>query len=345
MTRVRPVIFLSTLLGLLILTGSEGAVGQPTRHQTHAGASSSRATLPTVKFGMFTQASLILVAQKEGDFANLNVKEIPQQSGGAALSLILGGALDGQGDIAAVPVNIAIDKKVPVKIVWINSKAPTQVVVRSDISVPNGLKGKKIASPSGSIDDFLLEDYLKSLGVLSDVQIVDLDPASMVAAFKTHQIDGVGWSPPVSTVLISSGGKLLKTNLVPVFTVFSTTFIQKHHSDVQTFICDLAKTHQRFADQAKSSSGPTAWQDLAKILNLKLADVKTVMPVSGISSANQITNPTWKLGAPEFVNNILHIGAALAKVGGISKPPTKAQVNAMFDPEFAQAVANGQCGK
>jgi sulfonate transport system substrate-binding protein len=290
------------------------------------------------KLGSFNEATLVLEGKHAGDFKNLNMTLVPQDSGGAAISLIRSGALAGQFDIGTVPLILAIENNVPIKIVWLNAEIATQLVVRSDIAIPDGLRGKTIGATSGTIDAFMATQSLEKMGLKGQVNFADLAPQSMVAAYKTKQIDGAAYVPPVSTAMAAAGGKVVAQTIIPVFVVFSQKFIDSHKETVQTFVCDLAAVHRRFVKDPQPAT-----HDLADMLHIPVQEVEASLPSDMVPSDDQVSDPKWALGGPDQVTNISNIGVAMATSGKVPKAPGKAEVEKLFDTSFAKVAASGGC--
>ena len=64
------------------------------------------------------------------------------------------------------------------------------------------LKGKKVGVPQGTSGDMILRLGLAKAGLtVQDVQVVPMDPSTVVAAFSSGQIDGAGiWNPLVDVI-------------------------------------------------------------------------------------------------------------------------------------------------
>jgi ABC-type nitrate/sulfonate/bicarbonate transport system substrate-binding protein len=326
---------------LLIASYGQATVADPARIVHSSRVAPSPVKSVHFQLGYFIQPTLIIAGQTEGDFKDLSVKFVSQASGVAALPLIVKGTLAGQGDIAALPLIIAHAKHLPVHVVWINSVLYSQLVVKSSAAPGAGLRGMTLTSPQGSIDYYNLYGYLKNNGLaFSDIKYVDLDPSAINAAFKTGQIDGAQWSPPVTTQMIADGGKLIEQTPTPVYTLFSDKFIRSHSDVVQQYVCDLADVQVRF------HKNPTrVYKDIASKVGLTPATLAPLLVDKQIPPRNETTRGPWEFGSRSFVQNILGVGQGMATFNQIATTdiPTAAQVKAMFDPQFVKGVANGAC--
>lgn len=89
------------------------------------------------------------------------------------------------------------------KVIAINLVGLTdRVIAQAGVTSMADLKGKKVGVPEGTSGDMLLRLALQKAGMsLSDIQVVKMDPSTLVAAFSSRQIDGAGiWYPLVGTI-------------------------------------------------------------------------------------------------------------------------------------------------
>lgn len=80
------------------------------------------------------------------------------------------------------------------------------IVSRKDISSPQDLRGKKVATRLGSTGEFLVHRYLASGGLTAkDVNLIDLAPPEMVISMAHGDIDAFAWLAPFTTRAVTSG--------------------------------------------------------------------------------------------------------------------------------------------
>ncbi len=77
-----------------------------------------------------------------------------------------------------------------------------RVVTQPGIATIADLKGKKVGVPQGTSGEMILRLALAKAGLsVSDIQLIPMDPSTIVAAFTSRQIDGAGlWEPLVSVM-------------------------------------------------------------------------------------------------------------------------------------------------
>ena len=77
-----------------------------------------------------------------------------------------------------------------------------RVIVQSTINSIAELKGKKVGVPQGTSGDMILRMALAKNGMtIADIQMVPMDPSTIVAAFTSKQIEAAGiWYPLIDTI-------------------------------------------------------------------------------------------------------------------------------------------------
>ena len=77
-----------------------------------------------------------------------------------------------------------------------------RVIAQAGIKSVADLKGKKVAVPAGTSGDMLLRLALaKAKMTIGDIEVVQMDPSTLVAAFSSKQVDAAGiWYPFVGII-------------------------------------------------------------------------------------------------------------------------------------------------
>ncbi|WP_445739001.1 aliphatic sulfonate ABC transporter substrate-binding protein [Neorhizobium tunisiense] len=77
-----------------------------------------------------------------------------------------------------------------------------RVITQAAIASIKDLKGKKVGVPQGTSGDMILRMALTKNGMtINDIQVVPMDPSTVVAAFTSKQIDAAGiWYPLIDTI-------------------------------------------------------------------------------------------------------------------------------------------------
>lgn len=89
------------------------------------------------------------------------------------------------------------------KVIAINTLGLSdRVIAQAGIGSIADLKGRKVGVPEGTSGDMLLRLALQRQGMsVKDVQLIPMDPSTVVAAFSSKQVDAAGiWHPLVSVI-------------------------------------------------------------------------------------------------------------------------------------------------
>jgi NitT/TauT family transport system substrate-binding protein len=77
-----------------------------------------------------------------------------------------------------------------------------RVIGQPEIKTLADLKGKKVGVPQGTSGDMILRLGLSKAGLtIADIQVIPMDPSTIVAAFSSKQIDAAGfWYPLIDAI-------------------------------------------------------------------------------------------------------------------------------------------------
>jgi len=145
-----------------------------------------------------------------------SVEFIQFNSGGDVINAIASGAIDISLN-GSSPTAAGYSRGIDIQVIYIydNINDAEALVVRngSGIVAPQDLKGKKIAVPFGSTTHFHMMFALEQFGLSPrDLEVLDMSPPDMVAAWERGDIDGgFVWDPALGKmkgeghVLLTSG--------------------------------------------------------------------------------------------------------------------------------------------
>lgn len=161
--------------------------------------------LEDVTFGYindFNGASLLAIANDQGYWEKhgLKVKTNVFTNGPLQIQAMGAGDLD-FGYIG--PGAMWLPASGAAKLAAINTLGNAdRVIAQPGITSMEELRGKKIGVPEGTSGDMILTLALKKAGMTkSDVQAIPMDPATIVSAFSSKQIDGAGiWYPLLGNI-------------------------------------------------------------------------------------------------------------------------------------------------
>lgn len=210
------------------------------------------------------------------------------------------------GYLGSSPLAAAATRKLPVETFLIATQigAGEALVARDSIKSPQDLIGKKVAVPFVSTGHYSLLAALKSWNIdPSKVQILNLAPPAIIAAWKRGDIDATYvWDPALGVakengkVLITSGELAQKG--APTFDawIVRKDFAEKHPDVVKAF---AKVTLDAYADYRKD---PKAWladkgnvDKLVKLSGAKASDIPVLLEGNVYPLAADQANA---LGAP-----------------------------------------------
>lgn len=135
--------------------------------------------------------------------------DVVQAFGSGSLDLGLAGS---SPSTKAVSAPLSLD----LQVVWVHDvigEAESLVTRDSGVTAIGGLKGKTIAVPFGSTSHFSLMFALEQAGMAAtDVNLINLDPEKMPAAWQGGQIDAAWVWDPVLTKLTDAGGTVVTSS-------------------------------------------------------------------------------------------------------------------------------------
>lgn len=214
MPRLRPLAVITAVVALLAAAACSRA--EPDRPEPAAPVDGGVAQ--EVRLGYFpnvTHAPAI-VAVEQGLFtAELGSTTLTPQTfnaGGDAVNALLGGSLDITYIGSGPAINAFAKSEGAVRLVAGATEGGAQLVVKPEITSPEQLRGRTIATPQlGNTQDIALKKWLQEHGLTTgdgpqDVKIANLDNPRTLDAFREGSVDG-GWLPePWSSRLVLDAG-------------------------------------------------------------------------------------------------------------------------------------------
>ncbi|HEY4419223.1 MAG TPA: ABC transporter substrate-binding protein [Pseudonocardia sp.] len=216
MPRLRATALLSAVIvvALLAATGCSRA----DRPDAGTAAPVDGGKAQEVRLGYFpnvTHAPAIIGVEQGLFAAELGSTTLTPQTfnaGGDAVNALLGGSLDATYIGSGPAINAFAKSNGQVRIIAGATEGGAQLVVKPEITSPQQLKGRTIATPQlGNTQDIALKVWLKKNGLTAgdgpdDVKIANLDNPRTLDAFRQGSVDG-GWLPePWSSRLVLDAG-------------------------------------------------------------------------------------------------------------------------------------------
>jgi len=288
------------------------------------------------------------VPQAEGAYEKATGANITwnQFSGGAdVVAAIASGAID-IGYVGSSPLTAAASQELPIETIYVvGNIAEAEALAVKGVTGPEELAGKKIATPFVSTAHYSLLTALKHWGVdPASLQILNLRPQEIAAAWERGDIDGAYVWDPVLTQIKSTGGTVLadSTDVAgwggPTFDawIVRKEFAEANPDVVKAFVKVTGDAYAAYlADPAKWSADSKESADIAKLTGANAADVPALLKGYVFPPLADQAGPNYLGGAT--VKAIADTAAFLAEQGKIPAP--LADYSAYVNPSFAAAAA------
>ncbi|WP_028926508.1 ABC transporter substrate-binding protein [Pseudonocardia acaciae] len=251
---------LATLLAVVALSATAAACSRADRG-TAGQAQANQGPAAELRLGYFPNITHApaLIGQDKGHFAGQlgNTKLITQpfNAGPEEVNALLGGSLDAAFIGSSPAINaFAKSNGETVRLVAGTTSGGAQLVVKPDITSPEQLKGKTIATPqAGNTQDVALKKWLKEHKIpqgADGVTVQNLENPRTLDLFKSGQVAG-GWLPePWSSRLVDAGAKVLvdEKTLWPggqfptTVLIVRTDYLQQHPDTVAGLLRGLQQS-------------------------------------------------------------------------------------------------------
>ena len=200
------------------------------------------------------------------------VKWIRFDSGRHVNKALAEGSID-IGLVGTSPTAAAISQGTPIEVIWIHDVIgdSERLVVREDSAIDRmvDLVGKKVAAPFGSTTHYHLMVALKLANIKpSAVNIINLEPGQMPAAWERGDIDAAFVWEPTQSKLVENGGKVLLSSRELAERGFPTAdlcvvrkdFATKYPTVVITYLKNLDRAVQLCRSKPQEAAAAIARQ-------------------------------------------------------------------------------------
>lgn len=247
-----------------------------------------------------TSAEPAKVAQADNTFAKESGATVDWRkfdSGSSVVRALASGDVQ-IGNIGSSPLAVAASQQVPIEVFLLASQlgSSESLVVKKSISKPEDLIGKRIAVPFISTTHYSLLAALKHWGIKpGQVQIVNLQPPAIIAAWQRGDIDGAYvWAPAVNE-LEKDGTVLTDSSKVgewgsPTLDVWVVRkdFAQQHPDIVKAFAHSALTAQKAYLDDPDGwLKQPENLQKLSRLSGVPESDVPGLVKGNTYLTAEQ----------------------------------------------------------
>lgn len=257
------------------------------------------------------------------------------------------------GEVGSSPATAAIAQGLDIEVVWIlddiNNAEQLVATAKSGISDLAGFKGKKIATPLASTAHYQLVFALEKAGIKpSELQILNLRPQEIAAAWDRGDIDGTFLWDPVLSKVKASGGKVILSSAdvaklgAPTFdaVIVNKAWATKNKDFVTTLVKELAKADAAYlANKARFTAASDEVKTIARVVGGKPEDVPATLDSYAFPSASAQASSAWLGGGKEggVAKALANTASFLKQQGRIVEVP--ADFSKFVNPEYAAAAA------
>ncbi|HEY1328559.1 MAG TPA: taurine ABC transporter substrate-binding protein [Casimicrobiaceae bacterium] len=269
----------------------------------------ARAQDKTVTIGYQTIVGPFPVAIADGSFEKATGYKINwrQFTSAGDISAALASGDVPIGVLGSTGIAAATSNGVDVELFWIldNIGKSEQLVARngSGIKAPQDLVGKKVAVPFVSTSHFHLLLALEKIWHIqpSKVQILNMKPPEIVAAWSRGDIDAAYVWPPALQTILKSGTTLITSEevgakTVPTFDgiIASKSWAAKNPEFMTAFTKVLAKAYADYnANSAKWTAASPELKSMAKLVGGTPADDAEALKLLSFPDARQQASAEW----------------------------------------------------
>jgi taurine transport system substrate-binding protein len=257
------------------------------------------------------------------------------------------------GVLGSTGVTAAATRGVDLELFWIldNIGKSEQLVARegSEIASPKDLVGKNVAVPFVSTAHFHLLMGLEKLWGVDprDVNLLNMQPPQIVAAWTQGNIDAAYVWPPALSEILKTGKAIsdseeVGAQTVPTFDgiVVDRAFAAENPEFMAAFTETLATAYADFAANGASwTADSPPVQGMVEMIGGNPADIAEALALLGFPTAEEQASETWLGGGVQG-------GAVQALVNSAAFLEEQRQIDSVLDdysqhvnPSYAQAAA------
>lgn len=256
------------------------------------------------------------------------------------------------GEVGSSPIASAAAQGLDLQVVWIlddiNNAEQLVVSSKSGITDMADLKGKKIATPFVSTAHYQLIYAMGKKGLKpTDVQILNLRPPEIAAAWERGDIDGTFiWDPVLARVKASGGKVLLSSRDVaelgaPTFDAIAVNkaWAEKNKEFVTALIQEMAAADAAYGRAPNTYTAESnEVKTIAKVVGAKPEDVPLTLAAYKFHPPAVQASAAWLGGGAKggVAQALEKTAAFLKEQGRITQVPS--DFSKFVNPEFAAAA-------
>lgn len=257
------------------------------------------------------------------------------------------------GEVGSSPATAAASQGLDVQIVWIlddiNNAEQLVAHPKSGINALADVKGKKIATPFVSTAHYQLMFALTKAGINPrEVQLLNMRPPEIAAAWERGDIDGTFIWDPVLSKTKAGGGKVIISAAdiakqgAPTFDALmvNKAWADKNKEFVTALVREMAKADAAYkANKAKYTADSDEVKAIAKVVGATPADVPATLADYAFPTAAEQASNAWLGGGKDsgVAKAMANTAAFLKEQGRITDVP--ADFGKFVNPEYAAAAA------
>jgi taurine transport system substrate-binding protein len=261
------------------------------------------------------------------------------------VAAIASGSID-IGYVGSSPLTAAASQELPIETIFIvGNIAEAEALAGKGIEGPEQLVGKKIAVPFVSTAHYALLSALKHWGIdPKSLEILNLRPAEIGAAWERGDIDGAYvWDPVLNQIKTTGGSVLVDSAEVaewgaPTFDawIVRKEFAEAHPEIVTAFVKVTGDAYASYlADPAAWDADSAEAAAIAKLSGANVADVPALLKGYVFPSLEQQAGAAFLGGAT--VKALSDTAAFLVEQGRI--PQALPDYSAYVTTRFVEAAA------
>ncbi len=244
--------------------------------------------------------------------------------------------------IGAAPVAVGLASQIDYKVLYSTAVLTDSeaMVAKADSGIKSvkDLEGKKVATTFTSTTHYSLLSALKEEGVdVSKVEILDMEPDKIVAAWQRGDIDAAyTWNPAMARMAEDNGNIVITSGEVgdmgyPVadFVVVRTEFADANPELVVNYMEAILKAEALYADDKAAAD-----EIIAGAYEMTAEEVAALMIDNYVRGEDQLSDEY--MSGDGFVDLICNISTFLADEEQIEAPLEKEFVKEKVDPSFLE---------